>query len=295
MRFKAFRWLGLLALPLLVASAAPRISIYPMPETLVPNQDVKLREAFTARPGDILMRARITATERAFLDDPAEVKADRFTDSIPVGGELTPVIAPESTDAVMGGNGKYYCGENQRGRSALRSLLLGGIGAKFEAIVRFCFIDADGDRKFERYFLAGAKDKAMQAPIAIPVPIRYHSTWLDQLHPGDLVQIRYRKFNPKNRKVELELEVMRDGRKAPFDYILWSKPGTESLAREVPRLTTNPAKLPYPVVFSDVLGAAIAVKDVTPDGTATFAINRNFRRTLFRPISIQVNYVYIYI
>lgn len=294
MRFKAFRWLGLLALPLLTASAAPSVAIYPMPETLMPDPETKLRQPFAARPGAVLMRARITQTERAFLDDPVEVKVDKFTDTIPVGGELTPVIAPETTDKVMGGNGKYYCGENMRGRSALRSMLIGGIGAKFEAIVRFCFIDADRDGKFERYFLAGAKDKTMQAPIEI-TPVRYHSDFLSQLNPGDIVQVKYRKFNPKNQKIELELEVMRAGKKAPFDYILWSKPGIDALAREVPRMTTNPAKIPYPVVFTDILGASIAVQSVTPDGEATFSITRNFRKTLFRPVSIQVNYIYIYI
>ena len=134
----------------------------------------------------------------------------------------------------------------------------------------------------------------MQVPIAI-TPVRYRSTWLDQRNAGNIVRVKYRKFNPKNRKVELEIEVLRDGRKMPFDYILWSKPGSEALEREVPRLTTNPAKLPYPVAFRDVLGAEIAVRDVTPDGTATFAINRNFRQTLFRPISIQVQYIYVYI
>lgn len=294
MRLNRYRWLGLLALPLLVASAAPRIAVYPMPETLVPNTDVKLREAFTARPGDVLMTGRITATQRVFMVDPVEVKVDRFTDSLGVGEELTPVIAPESTDRIVGGNGKYYCGQDQRGRSAVRSLFLGGIGSKFEAIVRFCFIDADGDGKFERYFLAGAKDKAMQAPIAI-TPVRYRSTWLDQLNAGNIVRVKYRKYNPKNRKVELEIEVFRDGRKMPFDYILWSKPGAATLEREVPRLTTDPARLPYPVVFRDVLGAEIAVRDVAPDASATFAINRNFRQTLFRPVSIQVQYIYVYI
>jgi len=291
----SLRWLGLLgAVPFLVSSASARISIYPMPETLLPDNGVRMRTPFVARPGDILMTGRITQTEIAIAEEAIEVKVDKFTDTIAVGDELTPVIAPDSTTAVLGGNGKYYCGRDQRGRSVLRSALLGGIGAKFEAIVRFCFIDADNDHKFEQFFLAGAKDPAMQKPIDI-TPVAYHSLYNQQRNPGDVIRIKYRKFDARNMRVALDVEIMRNGVKQAFDYILWSKPTGTRLETLYPRMLTDPKRLPYPVVFSDLMGAAVSVDGVSPLGDATFTIKRNFQRTLFRPVSIQVNYVYIYI
>ena len=287
------------ALPLLLAAGASKMPVYPMPETLFPDVSIKAHEPFAAKPGDVLMTGRIMNTEQVFADQPIKVAIDRFSDEIGVGDALTPVVAPDRTNTIVGGNGHYYCGRDQRGRSAVAGALLGGIGQKFEAIVRFCFMDTDGDSKLDKVFLAGAKEQQTQVPVAI-TPVPFHVTHFTQMHDDDVVKLRYRKFVPEKQKVELELEVYHQGKKDQFDYINWSPPGERivveaKLEREYPRLDTNPAKLAYPVYFNDVLGASIKVIGVDADGTAHFSIERNFGPTLFRPVQIRVTYIYIYI
>lgn len=57
----------------------------------------------------------------------------------------------------------------------------------------------------------------------------------------------------------------------------------------------TPKRVPYPASFYNVMGAIVRVDGVDAEGNARFTIERNFRPTLFRPISIQVRYIYIYI
>ena len=282
------------ALPLLLAAGGSKMPVYPIPETLFGDLSVKANEPFTAKPGDVLMTGRIMNTEQVFADQPVKVAIDRFSDEIGTGDALTPVIAPDRTKMIVGGNGHYYCGRDQRGRSAVAGALLGGIGQKFEAIVRFCFMDTDGDSRLDKVFLAGAKEQQTQVPVAI-TPVPFHVTHFTQMHDDDVIKLRYRKFVPEKQKVELELEVYHQGKKEPFDYLNWSRPGPGKIQQEYPRLDTNPAKIPYPVYFNDVLGATIKVIGVEPDGSAHFAIVRNFGPVLFRPVQVRVTYIYIYI
>lgn len=294
MRIGRAKALGLLAaLPLLVG-AGSKMPVYPIPETLFADPAVKLHQVFSAKPGDVLMTAPIMSTEQAFVDAPVKVSIDRFSDEVGTGDSLTPVIAPDKTAAIVGGNGHYYCGRDQRGRNAVVGALLGGIGQKFEAIVRFCFIDTDNDKKLDKVFLAGAKDKQLQAPIAIE-PVSFHTTHFKQMDEGDVIKLRYRKYVPDKQKVELELEVYHKGKKEPFDYIMWSDPRHAGFERQLPRLGTNPKKIPYPVYFNKVMGAVVKVAGVQEDGTADFAIERNFGPVMFRPVVIRVQYIYIYI
>lgn len=294
MRMGRAKALGLLAAVPLLVGAGSKMPVYPIPETLFADPAVKLHQVFSAKPGDVLTTAPIMSTEQAFVDAPVKVSIDRFSDEVGTGDALTPVIAPDKTAAIVGGNGHYYCGRDQRGRSAVVGALLGGIGQKFEAIVRFCFIDTNNDRKLDKVFLAGAKDKQLQVPVAIE-PVPFHTTHFRQMDEGDVVKLRYRKYVPEKQKVELELEVWHKGKKEPFDYILWSDPRNNGFERQLPRLGTNPKKIPYPVYFNKVMGAVVKVAAVREDGTADFAIERNFGPVMFRPVVIRTTYYYIYI
>ena len=274
----------LAGVPMLVAAAPAgggNMAVFPLPDTMWPDPDAPVGKAFTLTPGEEL------------LLEPVKVSIDRFTDEIAAGEELTAVVAPEATQAKIGGKGLYFCGRDQRGRSGLGAALLGGLASKFMPIVRFCFIDGDKDGKLDQVFLAGAKDEAMQK--AIPIDsVAYRTEYLVPRDAGQYLRLRYRKYTPESNKVQLELEVYEDGKKRSFDYVLYNG-STGPLQRQVPYLQTNPRKIPYPVFFNNVMGAVVRVDGVDAEGNARFTIERNFRPTLFRPISIEVRYIYIYI
>ena len=269
------------------------LAVYPLPDTLWPDFSVALNQPLTLRPGDELMRASVKRTQTLTLEAPVKVSIDKFTDEIAAGEELTPVVAPPGTQQRVGGKGLYYCGRDQRGRSGLGAALLGGIGSKFMPIVRFCFIDSDNDHKLDQVFLAGAKDTALQKATPIE-PVPYQLKFLVPRDAGQYFRLRYRKFTPKSDKVQLELEIYEDGKKRTYDYALYNSP-KGPLDRIYPYLETNPKKVAYPVHFNNVMGAVIEVTNVYETGSATFVIRRNFRPAMFRPISVEVRYIYIYI
>lgn len=294
---RKLKGLAVLAGVPMLATAAPagggNMAVYPLPDTAWPDFGASIGKPFTLKPGEELMRASVKRSTVLTLAAPVKVSIDKFTDDIAAGEELTPVVAPQATQDRVGGKGIYYCGRDQRGRSALASALIGGIGSKFMPIVRFCFIDSDKDDKLDQVFLAGAKDKALQKAIPID-PVPYKVEHLVPRDAGQYLRLRYRKFTPESNKVQLELEVYEDGKKRSYDYVLYNSL-SGPLDRMTPYLETNPKKVPYPAFFTNVMGAVVRVDGVDAQGNATFAILRNFRPTMFRPVSIQVQYIYIYI
>ncbi|BCA59496.1 hypothetical protein HMP06_2265 [Sphingomonas sp. HMP6] len=281
--------LALAALPVTNATAQELVSL---PETVLPDGKRPIDQAFSGMPGELLMSGRIVRTEAAIADGTAKVSVDRFSDAIVPGDDLTSVLVPP-TIAKNIGTDRVFCGRDQRTRSAFTSMMIGGLGSKFREIVRFCFLDVDRDAKFDHYMLAGAKDKLLQVPRDLE-PMAYHMDRLTQLHPDDEVRLRYRKYVPSKNKVELEVEVVREGKKTAFDYILWSKPTVDPLQKLYSRMYTEPAKIPYPVLFDDIIGAEIKVLDVKPTGEATFTLTRDFVPTFMRPETVQVRYIFIY-
>lgn len=297
MHFKQ-RLLGLfVAAPLVVSAtfAPPGTStnaLYTIPETVVADLSQPLGP-FDAKPGDVLLRGRILRTERAFVLGPVRVSIDKFEDALAEGDELTPVFAPIALKARLGGDGFYYCGRDQRGRSGLAAALLGGIGQRFEAIVRFCFIDTDHDHKLDQVFLAGAKEAELQKPVKIePVAFRRDSNV--QVDPRDEVVVRYRKHARGSNEIQVQVEVSHAGKLDKFDVINYGRFDATRLTTLLPRLEADPRDQPFPSYFTGLLGGALKVNGAESDGAAHFVRLRRMGPVLFRPIQIRVNYIYIY-
>lgn len=201
--FGGSKWLvlGMGALALTGANAAPTVEVVPLPETLLPDGKRAIGQPFDAMPGDLLLSGRIVRTEAAIAEGTAKVAVDRFTDTIGVGDELTSVLVSSGMAATLGTD-RMYCGRDQRSRSSFASMMIGELGSKFKEIVRFCFLDLDRDGKFDQYLLAGAKDKLLQAPKPLD-PLAYRVDRLTAMHPNDEVRVRYRKYVPSKNKVEL--------------------------------------------------------------------------------------------
>ncbi|MBO9498932.1 MAG: hypothetical protein J7496_13710 [Novosphingobium sp.] len=283
------------ALPMVLLLCAARTSVTPLPQTVAPDSAApKLRTMRTVHAGDVVMRGLVYDTEVVTLEAPLSLSIAKFSQDIEAGTKLDPVLVPKKTTKLTGTDGRIYCGEDQRTRSKFMDAMLGDWFSKYESVVRFCFVDTDGDRKLDHAFLAGAKDKADQGAIEIP-PTPYASRMLQPDPEGAALELRVSKLleRPEGDKLELKLFLSESGKEVPFDYLMTVEGGK---ARETrPRFVTDPKKVPYPAYFNDVMGGEVEVSRVDAKaGEADVAVLRPFRLQLFKPVSIRYTYVFIY-
>ena len=286
---------GLCAAAFLFLTAG-RLEVFPLPDTVVPaDQTVPVGKEFSAKPGDVVLRGHVVRTKQVTTSDPVTVSIAKFTDSLPAGTELTPIVVTPQKSGPLSGGGLYYCGKDQRARSKLMGELVGDIGSKFENTVRFCFVDSDEDGRLEKVFLGGAKDAEFQTPVAI-APVAYSERFLVPRKEEDEIRLIYKKFNPETRRITLQLELVRDGKEEYFDFILSAGRSGGKPSEVYKDIRTNPKKIDYPVVFTDVLGSEVAIHSVdASSGEAKFAIRQNFALGLFRPVAIQHQTIYVYV
>lgn len=284
---------ALLLLPAAILLVAARTTVTPLPETIIgTSTDHAIGETFVARPGDVILRAKVFDTEVVTLDAPVSVSIAKFAQDIEPGTQLEPVLASKTTRNLTGSSGRYYCGENLRSRSKFAEAMIGDWFSKFAAEVRFCFVDTDNDKKLDHVFLAGAKDKEFQGAWEIE-PTAYSSKFIQPDDEAGELVLKLHKFKESSNKVQFIFELTRNGEVRSFDYIATVKKGV--LKRTYPRIETNPKKVDYPMVFPDLLGARVLVQDIDPAaGTATVAVQRGIPAQLFKPVVVQVQYIYIY-
>jgi hypothetical protein len=264
---------------LALALGAARAPVVVLPDTLVPDRSVTIGTKVSAKPGDVVLRAKIARTEKTYLDVPVHAEIARFAADIPAGAVLTTVLANDRTRSIVGSQADiYYCGDDMKARSSFMAGLMGDMGSKFENIVRFCFVDDDKDGRFDHYFLAGAKDPLFlkEQPVG---PLPYRVEHLVQENAADEIRLKYRKFDTTTSKISLELEITRNGAALPFEYII--TPTHTGRNEQYYRMASNPAKVPYPVVFEDVLGADIIIDRCNPTE------RRNFSCSAISPLAVQ--------
>ncbi|MGV3771029.1 MAG: hypothetical protein ACO1NM_13455 [Sphingobium phenoxybenzoativorans] len=290
-------WRSLIAIPCIFLLTAARTAITPLPQTLMDENSAKIGEHFTAKVGDILLRAPVFDTETMQIEAPAQITIAEFSQNFSPGESLTPVLVPEKTETLVGQKGRYYCGEDLRTRSKFAAAMIGDLGSKFEAIVRFCFIDNDNDAKLDHVFLAGAKTPEFQRAITItPIPFTRKTFTPDKA--SSEIRLKFAKLDAVTGKVQLEVELIRDGKEERFDYMLMSNLaiGGSSIIQQDRILKTNPKKLPYPMHFKNILGANVGITEIdTKSGEAKFVINHKFGPILFKPVTIEYQTIYVYV
>lgn len=248
-----------------------------------------LREAFVIKPGDTLITGKVVQSLVVRLDAPVTASVDRFARDFAAGEELTPVLLKQTKHGKVN---LIFCGPDQRAIGKFTELMIGDWFSKFEAVVRFCFIDEDGDGRFEAYLLGGAKDPAMQ--VAFPItPVAYNSQELVPRNEADNLSMVYRKFVPEEQKLIFDIRMTIDGKPVQFDMVRTLQGA--ALHTTYPVLRTNPRKMPYPYWFTNVAGAQIGILKVDGAGTAEVSVDRNFEKTLVKPISIQTQIIYVYV
>lgn len=273
-----------------VALTGARQPAYPFPDFILPSEEAFVPgQQMEVKPGDTILRGRVVRAMVVNLSAPIDLQFDRFAHQFQSGDELTPVML----EADKGKSQKLiYCGSNQRAVSKLTAVMIGDWLSKFETVVRFCFLDNDNDGKFEGYILGGAKDPAHQ--IVNPItPINYVSKELVPYEQGAEFSIVYRKYSVTSRKMHFNLRLTIDGEEQEFDYV--NTIIDQGVQRNYATFSTHPKKVDYPMHFKNIAGANFGVTSVDADGTAQVKINVNFRPSMFKPISITRNVVFIYI
>jgi hypothetical protein len=283
----------LAAVPLAFLLIAARTTVSPLPETMIAvPAGHAIGETFIARKGDVVLRAKVYDTEVVTIDAPVSVSIAKFSQKIEAGAKLEPVLAPTTTKQLTGASGRYYCGENQRIRSGFSDAMIGDMFSKYESVIRFCFVDTNDDGRLDHVFLAGAKDKADQGARAIE-PTAYSSRMLQPDEEEGVLELRVGKFKPKTNEVLFDLILYRRGNPVSFSFIRTvenSKP-----VSTYPQLRTRPKKVPYPSYFNNILGASFGVMAVdAASEEVELKVLREFRPQLFRPVTIQVQTIYIY-
>jgi hypothetical protein len=286
---------ALALVPVLFVLVAARTSVAPLPETMVGSKtDFPIGEVVTVKPGDVVLRAKVYDTEVVTLSEPISVGIAKFSQEISAGTQLDPVLVSEKSEQLTGSGGRIYCGEDQRTRSKFGEAMIGDWFSKYEAVVRFCFIDSNNDKKLDKVFLAGAKDKADQTAVNI-TPVAFDRRLFQPDDEAGVLELRVHRLIAKKSepdKIDFKLHLLKNGVEQPFDLIRTVEGGV--VQSTYPTIRTNPKKVPYPSYFNDVLGAGLGVMAVDADkGEAQIKVNRNFGLKLFKPISITYNYVYI--
>ena len=294
MRSRRLRALAMV--PVFTMLVAARLSVTPLPETMAATQaDVPMRETVTVKQGDVVLRAKVYDTEVVTLEEPISVQIAKFSHDIEAGTKLDPVIVSEETADRLGSGGEIYCGENQRTRSKFAEAMIGDLFSKYETIVRFCFFDSNGDQRLDRVFLAGAKAKEDQTPIDI-APTAFDRRKFQTDDEAGILELRVERFIRKRKaadKIEFKLYLTKNGVEQAFDYI--ATVDSDGLNKTYPTFKTNPKKVAYPSYFNDVLGAGVGVMGVDAEkGEAQIKVHRGFPMQLFKPVSIEVVYVYVY-
>ena len=293
------RGLTLVALPLLLLLTGARVTVS-VPPQLATGATVSGQSGvpITVKVGETVMTAKVFDLDRATISAPFHAKIERFEQDFDSGSDLTAYIVPLSTQKATGSSSTVYqCGKDVRVRSDLAATMVGDLFSKWETIVRFCFIDSDGDAKFDHLVLSGAKDKAFQTPIAID-PLPYATARITPDQNGGELRVVLKRVDPFSGKVDLDVEFWKGKTKQSFDYILC---GVYRGGRFQPpvkcwtRFYANPAKTPYPTYFNDVLGGALKVASVDQaKGEAQFVVTKPIGPVLFKPFVQTVQYIYIY-
>jgi len=290
----------LLLPPIFVALTAARLTVSAPPQLAISEPGgVELGKPFTAKPGDILLKAKVFDVDRVKIDKSFNVNLAKFEQKFDAGTELSTVLVPEKARSLTGLNSNvYYCGDDLRTRSKFAEAMIGNLFSKWEPIVRFCFVDVDSDGKLDHMVLAGAKDKAFQSSVAID-PVAYTRTEIAPDHDASEIRIVFKQLEPKTGELHLELQLWRKGSRHLFDYLLC---GQMSSGKFLPpiniyaRYKNDPKKLTYPMHFTDIMGSTIGIRSVNLEKIeAEFSISRPIGPALFKPVSIQYQYIFIYI
>lgn len=291
---------ALVALPLLLSLTAARFAVTIPPQLAISSSpEVKIGEPFTAKVGDVLLRARVLDMERAKLTAPFHAQIDRFDQQFDADTELDTVLVPEKARENTGLNSnRYFCGSDLRTRSQFAEAMIGNMFSKWEAIVRFCFADVDEDGKLDHMVLAGAKDKEFQKAVEI-APIAYDRVRLAPDRMNSEIRLVFQKLETRTGELHMELQLWRNGERQQLDYFMngsmrkgYFQPPEQLYAR----IKADPQKTPYPVQFVDLLGAFVVIDSIdTEKGEARFIVKHAIGPALFKPVSIQIQYIYIYI
>jgi len=262
------------------ASPEPQGQIYPLPDTLIPADDIAPPVQIMAKPGAVIMRGTLAISRRITLDAPVHIAVRGIVRDFPQGTVLTTMVKAGSAPATGAGDGPYFCTPPISSRPNAVYVVVGSVGTKLEPWARLCLIDPAAHGKFEAAFLNGATDHAVEATVPI-TPVAYHEDRLVPEDPADQIQVRYEKYHSGSTVMALRIAYVKGGKEQYPQSIATFTDGKPVV--QDTDLRSDPVHHPYPTHWL-LLGASLGVFGVDAEGEAHFQINRNFARQYVTPV-----------
>lgn len=284
--------IGSMAVLFLVLTGAAT-AVNPVPQTMVPaSTDHPIGEEFTARKGDVVMRAKVVETESADLTVPVSVTIGKFEETFPAGTKLRAATAAEAAEKLFGIAGNFYCGESRAARPAVIDMAIVRWLSKYDKDVRFCFFDSDADNKFDKVVLAGTKNKEEQRAVSIePADYRKHAAPEDTSVGS--IELRVAKISKNNGKVSLNVMFELGDKLQGYSYLITKRDGEDRYTYWEEK--TDPKKAPYPTKLR-ILGGEIEIVRVDPaNEEMAVRIIKDFDQQTFRPYTIEQRPTYYFI
>ncbi len=275
---------GLVAIGLSPAGAEPPArqgQIYPLPDTLMPADDISPPVQIVAKPGSVILRGTLAISRRITIDAPLHMAVRGIARDFPAGTVLTAMVKAGPPPATGAGDGPYFCTPPIRSRANAFYVVLSSVGTKLEPWARFCLIDPRSHGTFEAAFLNGATDHAEETIVPI-APVAYHEDRYVPEDPADRIEVRYEKFHATSTVMTLRIAYVKGG-KEQYPQAIATFTDGKPLVQDTD-LHSDPVHHPYPTHWL-MLGASLGVFGVDALGEAHFQINRNFARQFVTPIA----------
>jgi hypothetical protein len=233
----------------------------PAPTRLSPIPDAKGREGSFAK-NDVLFSFRIDQPPVARIAKAVAVEAAGKNFAFEPGEEFVLSITDSRMRGRIPEGSTIFCGEAKENATAkwLSSLL-----TKFGAETRPCFIDSDGDGRFDKFFLSGTKRDEDSG--LVPVEPAAFTTHERNGGPGDHADFVFRGFTKPGFTPKVSVRRYVDGKEKDFmslflgndlrsfhQYSDFMTPAADGEKRGV---------LPYDARF--IAGAAVSVATVDPE------------------------------
>lgn len=264
--------------------AARGYETHPWTLVLLPSTDVPGPEQVLA-PGGVIARAPVAQAPVAILEEPVSVAIASIEQALPAGTELFFVSVGGEAAARLAQVPEAYCARPRANAgTAVRAVLDHAAFGLLSPLNRsgafstHCFIDGDGDGRFDTVFLSGARREADLAP-----------------QPVGPLQVSFRRGRPVEGVSEARIVYAgpnRRGNRLSFRIETADAAG-RPVHREV-KAEIDVRNLPYTM---QIQGATIVVRSYDP-------ASRSARLRLIRPMAAggfgftpppQVTYVPVFV
>lgn len=206
----------------------------------------------TVVPGDVLLETGLAYSEAARLIAPVRLTLADAPVALPAGAVLLKMKARGGAFEALPKDSQVFCADEEPAPA--------GGGERYRKRIALCFVDQDGDGRFDSAFLQGARKPADLNVARLRVPIRYARQ--DNIPiPGAKAQVLYMKGAPLQGPV-LEFRLTMGGYEVPIRGV--RMPGAKGPRQWFPiERTVKRSAYPHTIAFG---AAEIAILGFVQEG-----------------------------